>query len=841
MKKIIFFFVIINILILIVNSQDFKLGGSCEVIDSKSPCFSYLNYTNFYLQPGDSIIQLNQNVSDILGKLEFTTPDCKSNATYLFCLKSYPKCESNNETLSNGTMILFNLPSLPCNSICLKAEIPCKVYIDNYFKDLSCISKYSNGDPMFPINSTEYEFSERGIYDFKFNVQCSNDIIYDNKTTKINCPAPLLNAEDNVIPGKTIYYYITDNCILDCPFEIYPTKTNILNKTNYVLTSISFITCVFMVITFGILPNKLSHRMESILSFACGGCITALSVFIQSRQDNFNCSSDPGRFKSQSDYLCLLTGLIFQFGGITSIFWSPMIAYDFFMISRLSKIRKFGYYRIGIWSLIFVLTALPAFGGKYSATVTTNCWINSDDGSAWQYVSFYIPSWTAMGILCILSVLSVINVSKMYRESPNRRILFFNIKIIITSIILLFNLTFASSLKFYLEDKMDTYFDAIAIWADCISQGDPSKCELKAPGYELKAMNVVVVSILGFCIFIGYGLDPIVIQIWKESNKLKWIVNKCGLDDFIKLGSETSTTSTGSGSGNEKKQSKGGSVVKELLKDELFKVITLSRNPESEKSKELIKLGAQVIKCDESQPKEEIEKVMKGCDYVYLVTNSQGYCDKEIEYGKKIVDAALKSGVKHIIFSTVPGPCKLSNGKFKSPDLDNKAEIEDYIKQLSKSNSSFISSFVIAPWYYQNFVNYYKPEKDENGKYVLKWACNPKISLDYGDIDEIGLLVREIFKNSTKYSGETIPFSSQILTPIQIVEIMSKVTNKNVSYQFVNPSEFGKLDPEVSLMLDFFNEYGGFNSYLGDRSIAHNIKKLTTFEEYLKNINYKLE
>ncbi|EAL64058.1 hypothetical protein DDB_G0286605 [Dictyostelium discoideum AX4] len=288
----------------------------------------------------------------------------------------------------------------------------------------------------------------------------------------------------------------------------------------------------------------------------------------------------------------------------------------------------------------------------------------------------------------------------------------------------------------------------------------------------------------------------------------------------------------------------GGSVVRELLKDDSFKVITLSRNPESEKCKELKKLGADVIKCDESQPKEEIEKVMKGCDCVYLVTNSQGYCEKEIEYGIKVADVALKCGVKHFIFSTVPGPNKLSNGKFKSPDLDNKVEIEQHIRQLSKSNPEFISSFVIAPWYFQNFINYYQPEKESStsDKYILKWACDPKVSLDYGDIDELGLLVREIFKNPIKFSGETVPFSSEILTPIQIVEIISKVTNKKVSYQFIDPVEYGKsYDLEVSLMLAFFNEYGGFNIYGGDRSIAHNIKKLTSFEEYLKKINYKLD
>ncbi|KAN0006449.1 hypothetical protein ACTFIU_003160 [Dictyostelium citrinum] len=550
LKLIIYYSFIINF----ISSQDLKLGGSCELIDLNSPCYSKLNYTTFYLQPGDSIIELNKNVSNIFGMLEFTTPECKPNAINIFCLKSYPKCETYNETLTNNTTISFNLPSLPCNSICLKAETPCKSYIDSYLKELSCNSKFSNGIPMFPLNSTNYQLNQTGSsgnYDFNINLKCNDDIIYDNSTSVINCPSPLLNAIDHVKPGKTTYYYITDSCILDCPFEIYPGKTKILDRTNYALTSISFITCIFMILTFGVLPNKITHRMESILSFACGGCITALSLFIQSGDDNFNCSSDPGRFKSQSDHLCLLSGLVFQFGAITSIFWSPMIAYDFYITSTLGKIRKFGIYRIVLWSFIFILTALPAFGGKYSATVATNCWINSDDGSAWQYVSFYIPSWCAMGLICIFSILSVINVTKMYIQTPNNRILFFNIKILITLLLFLFVLTFASSLKFYMEERMDTYFDAIAIWAECISKGDPSQCELKAPGYDLKALNIVVIGILGFTVFIGYGLDPIVIHIWMSSKKFQWVLKKCKLDKLIKL---NNTIDNEIGSTSERKQ-----------------------------------------------------------------------------------------------------------------------------------------------------------------------------------------------------------------------------------------------------------------------------------------------
>ncbi|EGC32086.1 hypothetical protein DICPUDRAFT_82049 [Dictyostelium purpureum] len=515
MKKILFLiFIFLLFITLFINksvsqNNEIELGGTCQPFNETSVCYPYLNYTSFYLPPNTTFQSTNNNASYNLGLLQLTTKECKSNATYLFCLQSFPKCNIEEEKLPNSTTITFYLPSLPCHDVC------------------------------YP-----------GQYNFSIPIQCTNTnlLIKHNNSNEIECPSPLLNAKDYVKEGKDLYYYVTDSCIIDCPFDIYPKdKMKILDRANWALTVLSFVACTYMIITFGVLPNKITHNMESILSLTIGAWITCLSLFVESADNNFSCSlHDRGRFKSQSDHLCLLVGILFQFGAITSIFWCPVITYEVYINSKMKPLKHFGRYRIFIWSLIVILTALPAFGGKYGATVATSgCWISSDDGGVWQYLCFYIPSWISLSLMTIFAILSVIKITKMYLKSPNRLILFFNAKMILTIVFLLFNITFASSLKFYLEERIDEFFDSVYLWAHCISTtvGDKSS---------------FVVSILGLTVFLGFGIDPLVISIWTESTKLRWIINKIGLNKYINLStsssSSSSTNSNNSNNTNEKKR-----------------------------------------------------------------------------------------------------------------------------------------------------------------------------------------------------------------------------------------------------------------------------------------------
>ncbi|KAM9986128.1 hypothetical protein ACTFIZ_004407 [Dictyostelium cf. discoideum] len=288
----------------------------------------------------------------------------------------------------------------------------------------------------------------------------------------------------------------------------------------------------------------------------------------------------------------------------------------------------------------------------------------------------------------------------------------------------------------------------------------------------------------------------------------------------------------------------GSSVVRELLKNGNFKVRALTRDPNSEASKSLKELGAEIVKSNDTDSKEAIQEVLKGSDAVFALTIA--FVQNETEVGKKIADAAFEAGVKHFVFSGLAPSNKISNGRISVPHFDQKYLVEEYVRELSKSKPSFISSFVYAPFYYQNFKTFFPPKKNENGDggYSISLPSDPNGKpMDMGDVDNIGSIVCEILLNENKYSGVVVPFSGGALTGPEIANIFSKVSGKSVTYNFIPPSIFRTFGfpgaDDLASMFEYYNEFGVFHDF--DKSIASKITKLTTFEEYLKNSNFKLD
>eukprot|EP01132_Coremiostelium_polycephalum_P006658 gene6658-8237_t len=282
--------------------------------------------------------------------------------------------------------------------------------------------------------------------------------------------------------------------------------------------------------------------------------------------------------------------------------------------------------------------------------------------------------------------------------------------------------------------------------------------------------------------------------------------------------------------------SQGGSVIKSLLKDGKYKVRAFTRNPESPSALELKKQGVQVYKLDLDQSEEDLKKGMEGSYGVFLLTSME----REEEYGKKAAKAAFMAGVKHVVFSGL-APCYLhSNGRILVTHFDEKHKVELYLRLLSQDKPEFISSFIYAPFYFQNFQTFFKPQKQSDGSYILSLPQDPKVPLDMGDIRDIGALALAQFNNPKEFSGKIIPFVGSRLTGDQIAEALSKSTGKTVKYQFIPPNVFAK-NPfpkaeELANMFQYYNEYGAF--YKLDTTIAPKIAHITTFDEFLKSSNF---
>jgi uncharacterized protein YbjT (DUF2867 family) len=291
----------------------------------------------------------------------------------------------------------------------------------------------------------------------------------------------------------------------------------------------------------------------------------------------------------------------------------------------------------------------------------------------------------------------------------------------------------------------------------------------------------------------------------------------------------------------------GGSVVNAILKDGTMAVRAITRNPNGSDAKDLTKRGVEVCQCDATGPIEGVVKCMKGSYGAFLMTDSKepNQQGRELEFGKKLVDAARQAGVKHIIWSTLPNVNRLSNGKYNLPSFSDKAEVEEYIRQLQRQTPAAFEhvTFVCPSFFYENFDGWMGPKKEGD-----TWVFNlPRCShLVAFDVNEIGGSVLTALKNPTQWEMKRIDFYGEMAPLEQFVRTYEKFTGRKARLNDLSTDEFSKLDTPgagfLAEMFGWFNEFGYYGP-LGPKGSGGDPKSgqdatpggLSNYETYLRS------
>src|ERR1041385_5853431 len=118
----------------------------------------------------------------------------------------------------------------------------------------------------------------------------------------------------------------------------------------------------------------------------------------------------------------------------------------------------------------------------------------------------------------------------------------------------------------------------------------------------------------------------------------------------------------------------GGAVVRHLLENNIS-VRALSRTPENPAAKLLATKGVEVVKGDMADVT-SLVNAMTGCDGVFSIQNFFEYGgEKEVQYGKNLVDAAKQSHISHFVYSSV---CNADTDT-GVPHFETKHVIEQYV------------------------------------------------------------------------------------------------------------------------------------------------------------------
>lgn len=291
----------------------------------------------------------------------------------------------------------------------------------------------------------------------------------------------------------------------------------------------------------------------------------------------------------------------------------------------------------------------------------------------------------------------------------------------------------------------------------------------------------------------------------------------------------------------------GGGLARSILNDvnSEFSVRAVSRDPNSEKAKELKQLGAEVVAGDVDD-KDSVTKALEGAYGAYFVTFFWAHFspEKEFEEAKIFAEAAKATGIQHAIWSTLEDVRQfvpLDNNqiptlhqKYKVPHFDAKGEADQLFKNLGVPTTFFRASF-----YWDNLIYFGSgPKKGPDGKFYLTFPLdNAKMAGIAAE--DIGKCAYGIFKRGQELIGKTVGVAGEHLSGQEMADALSKALKVPVIYNNVTPETFRSFDfpgaDDLGNMFQFYRDFEEACNSVRDVAFSRALNpELKSFEMWLQ-------
>jgi uncharacterized protein YbjT (DUF2867 family) len=290
----------------------------------------------------------------------------------------------------------------------------------------------------------------------------------------------------------------------------------------------------------------------------------------------------------------------------------------------------------------------------------------------------------------------------------------------------------------------------------------------------------------------------------------------------------------------------GGGLVRAILADPTggFRARAITRDVNSDKAKELAKLGAEVVAAD-IDDEASLARALAGAHGAYFVTFFWAHFspDKEKAEIRSMARAAKAAGTKHVIWSTLEDTRQwvpLSDnrmptlmGEYKVPHFDAKGESNKVFTEMGVPTTFLNTSF-----YWDNFIYFgMGPKKGPDGTLAITLPMGDK-KMPGIAAEDIGKCAYGIFKKGAEYIGKTVGIAGEHPTGAQMAAAMSKALGKEVRYNAVTPEAFrGFGFPGAEDLGNMFQFYADFEEmFCGARSLAVSRAlnpELMTFAQWL--------
>lgn len=297
----------------------------------------------------------------------------------------------------------------------------------------------------------------------------------------------------------------------------------------------------------------------------------------------------------------------------------------------------------------------------------------------------------------------------------------------------------------------------------------------------------------------------------------------------------------------------GGGLVRAILNDPAggYAARALTRDVNSEKARELARLGAEVVPADVDDSA-SLQRAFQGAHGAFCVTFFWAHFspEKEFDEAKGMAIAAKAAGVHHVIWSTLEDTRRwvpLSDtrmptlmGKYKVPHFDAKGEANAVFTERGVPTTNLLTSF-----YWDNFIHFgMGPKKGADGKFAITFPMGDK-KLPGIAAEDIGRCAYGIFKSGREFIGQTISVAGEHLTGAEMAAALTKALGQKVRYQDISPDTYRSLGfpgaEDIGNMFQFKRDFEEVFCGARPPSVARSLNpSLQTFDEWLAHNKNRL-
>ncbi len=290
----------------------------------------------------------------------------------------------------------------------------------------------------------------------------------------------------------------------------------------------------------------------------------------------------------------------------------------------------------------------------------------------------------------------------------------------------------------------------------------------------------------------------------------------------------------------------GGGLVRAILEDPAggFAVRALTRDPTSEKARELADLGAEVVAADVDDGA-TLKRAFRGVHGAFCVTFFWAHFspEKEVAEAGAMAAAARSTGVEHVIWSTLEDTRRwvpleddrmpTLMGAYKVPHFDGKGEADHLFREAGVPTTFLLTSF-----FWDNLIHFgMGPQRDAAGGLAISFPMGDR-KLPGIASEDIGRCAYGIFKRGGELVGETVGIAGEHLTGRQMAAALTRAMGQEIRYEDVPPEVYRNLGfpgaDDLGNMFQFKRDFEEYFCGARDPARARALNpRLQTFADWL--------